>query len=162
MQAELMSNRLEIAKDLTFWLPIGSERLVRCGKRIGVVMAKGFYSLVQYCPNRFRAEAVNIGLVLVCVEPHDVRVRITDRFDRVCKLFSMEESELNDLRFSSVSLQSRIESSRDQFVSADDLQSFAAARANDIRMTEPRLAKLTDTDQDFDRLYADLVDAEDT
>jgi len=125
-------------------------------------MAKGFYSLVQYCPNRFRAEAVNIGLVLVCVEPHDVRVRITDRFDRVCKLFSMEESELNDLRFSSVSLQSRIESSRDQFVSADDLQSFAAARANDIRMTEPRLAKLTDTDQDFDRLYADLVDAEDT
>jgi hypothetical protein len=74
----------------------------------------------------------------------------------------MEESELNDLRFSSVSLQSRIESSRDQFVSADDLQSFTTARANDIRMTEPRLAKLTDTDQDFDRLYADLVDAEDT
>jgi len=125
-------------------------------------MAKGFYSLVQYCPNRFRAEAVNIGLVLVCIEPHDVRVRITDRFDRVRRLFSMEKSEIKDIKFSSDSLQSRIESSREQFVSADDLLSFAAARANDIRMTEPRLAKLTDIDQDFDRLYADLVDAENT
>jgi hypothetical protein len=125
-------------------------------------MAKGFYSLVQYCPNRFRAEAVNIGLVLVCAEPHAVRVRMTDRFDRVRRLFSMDKSELKDLKFFSDSLQSRIEYSRDQFHSADDLLSFAAARANDIRMTEPRLAKLTDIDQDFGRLYADLVDAEKT
>jgi hypothetical protein len=125
-------------------------------------MAKGFYSLVQYCPNRFRAEAVNIGLVLVCVEPHAVRVRMTDRFDRVRKLFSMEKSDVKDIKFSSDSLRSRIESSVDQFVSAEDLLSFAAARANDLRMTEPRLAKLMDIDQDFDRLYADLVDAENT
>jgi len=87
-------------------------------------------------------------------------VRMTDRFDRARKLFRMEKSDLKDIKFSADSLRSRIESSTDQFVSADDLLSFAAARANDIRMTEPRLAKLTDIDQDFDRLYADLVDAE--
>jgi hypothetical protein len=120
-------------------------------------MAKGFYSLVQYCPNRFRAEAVNVGLVLLCVEPHAVRVRMTDRFDRVRKLFAIEKSELKDVKFSMESLRSRIESSVEQFVSADYLLSFAAARANDIRMTEPRLTKLTDIDQDFDRLYTDLV-----
>lgn len=125
-------------------------------------MAKGFYSLVQYCPNRFRAEAVNIGLVLLCVEPHAVRVRVTERFDRVRKLFSMKKADLRDIKFSADSLSNRIESSIDQFVSADDLTTFAAARANDIRMTEPRLAKLTDIDQDFDRLYTDLVDAENT
>jgi len=125
-------------------------------------MAKGFYSLVQYCPNRFRAEAVNVGLVLLCVEPHAVRVRMTDRFDRVRKLFAIEKSELKDVKFSMESLRSRIESSVEQFVSADYLLSFAAARANDIRMTEPRLTKLTDIDQDFDRLYTDLVDAEST
>ena len=33
-------------------------------------MARAFYSVVQYVPDRFRAEAVNIGLVLLRLEPH--------------------------------------------------------------------------------------------
>jgi hypothetical protein len=123
-------------------------------------MAKGFYSLVQYCPNRFRAEAVNIGLVLLCIEPHAIRVRITDRLDRVRKLFAIEKSEARNLQLANDSFRNRIESSQDQFLTPEDLSSFAAARANDIRMTDPRLARLTNIDQDFDRLYAELVDAE--
>lgn len=123
-------------------------------------MAKGFYSVVQYCPNRFRAEAVNIGLVLLCVEPHAVRVRMTEKFDRVRKLFAIEKSELKNLKLSTDSLLCRIESSVDQLLTAEDLSSFAASRANDIRLTEPRLSKLIDVDQDFERLYAELVDAE--
>ncbi|MGH7140686.1 MAG: DUF3037 domain-containing protein [Pirellulales bacterium] len=40
-------------------------------------MARGFYSVVQYCPDRFRAETVNVGLVLLCVDPHALRVKMT-------------------------------------------------------------------------------------
>ena len=44
-------------------------------------MARGFYSVVQYCPDPFRAEAVNVGLVLLCAEPH-AAARADDRQSR--------------------------------------------------------------------------------
>ena len=62
-------------------------------------MAIGFYSVVQYCPDRFRAEAVNVGLVLLCVDPHAVRVKMTSNHDRVRKLFAISKPDLKNLKF---------------------------------------------------------------
>ena len=61
-------------------------------------MAKGFYSVIQYCPDRFRAEAINVGLVLLCLDPHAVRVQMTRKFDRVCRLFAIAEPDLVSLK----------------------------------------------------------------
>jgi hypothetical protein len=121
-------------------------------------MARGFYSVVQYCPDRFRAEAVNVGLVLLCLEPHAVRVRMTGNHERVRKLFSIARPELKNLKLSTDGLTSRIEKSVDELRTAEDLAAFAASRANDLRLTEPRLAKLDDVDADFERLFAQLVE----
>lgn len=120
-------------------------------------MARGFYSVVQYCPDRFRAEALNVGLVLLRLEPHAVRVRMTDNFDRARKLFAMAKPEVTNLKLASHGLTSRIEKSVDEFHTYEDLAAFAASRANDLRLTEPRLAKVTDIDADFERLFAELV-----
>src|SRR5262245_32310453 len=114
-------------------------------------MARGFYSVVQYCPDRSRAEAVNVGLVLLCVDPHAVRVRMTDKHDRVRKLFGATKPALKNLRLATDGLQSRIEGCETDFKSEEDLASFAASRANDLRLTEPRLVKLDDVDADFER-----------
>jgi hypothetical protein len=121
-------------------------------------MARGFYSLVQYCPDRSRAEAVNVGLVLLCLDPHAVRVRMTSNHRRVQKLFSIARPGLEDLKISTNGLLSRIENSKDELRTSDDLAAFAATRANDLRLTEPRLAKLKDIDEDFERLYTELVE----
>lgn len=121
-------------------------------------MARGFYSLVQYCPNRFRAEAVNVGLVLLRQEPHAVRVRMTTRYDRLRKLFEVTRPQLKDLKLTLCGLKSRIENSTGEFRTSEELAAFAASRANDLRLTEPRLAKLADIEQDFDRLFSELVD----
>ncbi len=56
-----------------------------------MTMASGFCSVVQYCPDRFRAQAVNVGLVLLCVDPHAVRVKMTGNHDRVRKLFAISK-----------------------------------------------------------------------
>jgi len=125
-------------------------------------MARAFYSVVQYCPNRFRAEAVNVGLVLLCVDPHAVRVKITGNYDRVRKLFSIAKPELTNLKLSTHGLTSRIEKSIDELRTSEDLAGFAASRANDLRLTEPRLAKLDDIDGDFERLFAQLVEQHST
>lgn len=118
---------------------------------------RAFYSLVQYCPDRFRAEVVNVGLVLLCLNPHEVRVKMTTKRDRVRKLFAVARPELENLKVAMHGLQSRIENSANQFRTMEDLAAFAASRANDLRLTEPRLAKLENMDADFERLFASLV-----
>lgn len=125
-------------------------------------MARGFYSVVQYCPDRFRAEAVNVGVVLLCVDPHAVRVRMTRNHDRVRRLFSISKPELKNLKLSTHGLSSRIEKSTDELRTPEDLAAFAASRANDLRLTEPRLAKLDDIETDFERLFVQLVEQHST
>ncbi len=121
-------------------------------------MARGFYSVVQYCPDRFRAEAVNIGLVVLRLEPHALRVRMTRNFDRARRLFGIGARELKNLAFSASGLKSRIEHSVEEFRTADDLAAFVASRANDLRLTSPRLAVLDNLEADFERLFSQLVD----
>jgi hypothetical protein len=125
-------------------------------------MARGFYSVVQYCPDRFRAEAVNVGLVLLCVDPHALRVKMTSNHDRVRKLFAIRKPDLKNLKFSTDGLTSRIENSTDELRTSEDLSAFAASRANDLLLTEPRLAKLGNFDDDFERLFAQLVEQHST
>ncbi|MGO8747172.1 MAG: DUF3037 domain-containing protein [Thermoguttaceae bacterium] len=121
-------------------------------------MARGFYSVVQYVPDRFRAEAVNIGLVLLRLEPHAIRVRMTCNFDRARRLFRIGPHELTNLAISASGFKSRIENSAQEFRTADDLAAFAASRANDLRLASPRLAVLENFGPDFERLFSELVD----
>lgn len=121
-------------------------------------MARCFYSVVQYCPDRFRAETVNVGLVLLCPNPHTVRVRMTSKHDRIRKVFGISKPALKDLALSTAGFETRVKKSRADLRTAEDLAAFAASRANDLRLTEPRLARLEDAEQDFERLFGELVE----
>ena len=120
-------------------------------------MTRGFYSVIQYVPDRFRAEAVNLGLVLLCPDPHSLRFRLSTTFDRVERLFRTNDSELANLKLSVQSMHARLASLTTTLRTVDELTVFAASRGNDIRLTEPRLAKLESIDADFERLFASLV-----
>ena len=125
-------------------------------------MARGFYSVVQFCPDRFRAEAVNVGLVLLSIDPHALRVKMTGNYDRIRRLFAIGKPELKNLKVSTHGLSSRIEESADELRTSEDLAAFAASRANDLRLTEPRLAKLDNVEDDLERLFAQLVEQHST
>jgi hypothetical protein len=73
-------------------------------------------------------------------------------------LFRIGKPDLTNLKLSTQGLTSRIEHSVDELRTAEDLAAFAASRANDLRLTEPRLAMLRDFDDDFERLFAQLVE----
>jgi hypothetical protein len=117
-------------------------------------MANGIYSLIQYCPNRFRAEAVNVGLAVVCSDSKRLRVRLTTQFDRAQRLFGISKSEIDNLKLAAKAIQNRIE----KLQTHEELSAFACSRANDLRLTTPRIAKIKDVDADFERLFSDLVD----
>lgn len=119
---------------------------------------RAFYSVVQYVPDRFRAEAVNVGLVLLQLEPHAIRSRMTDNFDRVQRLFRSARRDLKNLEFSIASLNNRVENSPCEFRTEKELSAFAASRANDLRLTHPRLTMLENLEADFERLFSALVE----
>ncbi len=120
-------------------------------------MARAFYSVVQYCPDRFRAETVNVGLVLLRPEAPRPAPRMMGNLDRVRKLFGIAKPEVKNLRLSISALGLGIEDGVNDFRTCEDLSAFAAAQANDLRLTEPRLAVVDNFDEDFERLFSQLA-----
>lgn len=121
-------------------------------------MARGFYSVVQYCPDRFRAEAVNVGLVLLRLEPDALRMRMADNHDRVRRLFAINQRDSTNLKMFTDNMTFRIKNSAEELRTRDDLAAFAASLANDLRLTQPRLAIIENFDADFERLFSQLVE----
>ncbi len=47
---------------------------------------RGYYSLIQFCPNPSRAEAVNLGVLLFCPEAGFIGARTSATNQRAAKL----------------------------------------------------------------------------
>ncbi len=122
--------------------------------------SEAYYSVIQYCPDRFRAEAVNVGVVLYDPHARCIRARVTANHSRVRKVFGTSGRALQSLKLAKQALESRINASNSDVNSVDELRSFIATRANDLRMIEPRLVKVTNFDSDLERLYFNLVELE--
>ena len=118
---------------------------------------RAFYSVIQYCPDRFRAEAVNVGLVLYREDPRFLRAKIIDNHRRVSRLFGISGKELANLRFAEEGLAYRLNERGEDIASLDDLTAYINTRANDLRLTEPRLSVVSDIEADFARLFAKLA-----
>jgi hypothetical protein len=118
---------------------------------------RAFYSVVQYCPDRFRAETVNVGLVLYRESPRFLRARIIDNHRRAKRLFGISGQALATLRLSEQNLLYRLNEGGEDISTLDDLKAFVATRANDLRLTEPRLSIVTDIESDFARLFTQLA-----
>ena len=123
---------------------------------------RAFYSVVQYCPDRFRAETVNVGVVLYREEPRFLRARIIDNHRRAKRVFGVSGKALATLRLAEQNLLYRLNERGEDISSLDDLKAFIATRANDLRLTAPRLSVVSEIEADFARLFAQLATDEGT
>lgn len=85
---------------------------------------------------------------------------MTNNFEIMKTFFNYSDSDLINVKFSVDGFEHRVNSSKDEFLTEDDLNGFIASRANDILPTELRLAKITDFDVDFERLFKQIVERE--
>ena len=74
-------------------------------------------------------------------------------------MFRIRGPELQRLCVAAKAIESRVEKSQSTLLTVEELQQFINTRANDIRITEPRLAKIGAIDEDIARLFNQLVDA---
>jgi hypothetical protein len=120
-------------------------------------MSKGYYSLVQYCPDLSRLEVANIGVLLFCPEQAFLQARLTQNNERISHFFGREGHDWKQISSFKKGFEARVENEKTQVSSLDDLRVFIDRRANLIHLTPPRPMKVSDSATDLDRLFDELI-----
>jgi len=118
---------------------------------------KGYYSVIQYCPDRSRMEAANIGVLLLCPDVGFVKARTAAGNDRIRRFFKGQEIDLARVNAAKRAIERRVEIDRESFQTPDDLVRFMDTRGNDILLTSPRPMKVGDPDAELAALFDELV-----
>lgn len=119
--------------------------------------AKGYYSLVQYCPDLSRLEAANVGVILFCPELRYIRARIAQGNDRIRRFFGSEDVDWVRVNSTKTAIEKRLEVEAEFFKVLEDFENFVSTRANEIQISPPRPMKVTDPNKDLTELFDKLV-----
>lgn len=118
---------------------------------------RGYYSLIQFCPDSSRLESVNVGVLLFCPEAHFLAARTTAANHRAAQLVGRDGLDKSALNSAKRAIERRLNVDRESFQTLEDLQHFVASRGNVLKLTDPRPIKVFDPQNDLDALFAELV-----
>lgn len=117
---------------------------------------KGYYSLIQYCPDRTRMETANVGVLLFSPGWSFLDIRLTSSFARIKGFFRGTDFDAKRLQATLESFRQRIEGARQQIRTEEDLVLFIGTRANEIVLTPPRPIKVGNPTEELDGLCQEL------
>ena len=120
-------------------------------------MIKGYYSIIQYCPDLSRLESANIGVILFCPDERFIRAKTCAGNDRIRRFFGSEQRDWERIAVIKSSVEKRLVNDAGSFQTLEDLERFRATRANDIQLTPPRSLLLDNPLAELDRLYEELI-----
>ncbi len=118
---------------------------------------KGYYSLIQYCPDLTRLEAATVGVVLFCPDAHFIRARTASSNQRIRRFFGSQDCDWQQINAVKAAIEERLEAEGEQFRKLEDFEQFAATRANEIQLTAPRPMKVFHPEQDLELLFRRVV-----
>jgi hypothetical protein len=102
----------------------------------------GYYSLIQYCPDASRLEAVNVGVALLCPGLNYLGVKLTANTDRAVKRFGRAAVQPRSLKAAEEAIKVRLTRDADRPATLEEFQKFVDTRANELLLTQPRPMKL--------------------
>lgn len=118
---------------------------------------RGYYSLVQYCPDASRAEVANIGVLLFVPEAQFIKVRLSDNNKRIKRFFGKDSFNPRMISAAGDALVAQLTVEKEAFEVAADLQNFIASQANEVVLTEARAITVEQPHADLEALYQELV-----
>lgn len=119
--------------------------------------SKGYYSLIQYCPDLGRLEAANIGVLLFSPERRFLRALTTRNNSRIIRFFGSEGHDWVRINSFKKGLEDRILLENADIKNLDDLQRFIDQRANLLQITPPRPMKVTDPEKELHELFKEFL-----
>ncbi len=121
--------------------------------------AKGYYSLIQYCPDLGRLEAANIGVLLFCPERYFLKALTSNSNRRISRFFGKEGHDWVRINSFKKGLEDRIAIEGREILTLDQLEKFIAGRANLLQITTPRPMKVNDPQEDLEALFKEFMRA---
>lgn len=118
---------------------------------------RGYYSLIQFCPDASRAEAANVGVILLCPDLSYLGHRLAAGNDRVRRFFRSRDLDLEQVNQAKGALRDRLETAKADLLSPEALAQFAATRANALVVTPPRPVRVDDAEAELAVLFEHLV-----
>ena len=118
---------------------------------------RGYYSIMQYCPDASRGEAANVGVALFCPEQRFLEVRVAESNDRIARFFGRSSFDAARVNNAKQAMANRLHKERDQFHTLEDWTRFVETRANDIVLTLPRPMKVINPAVELEELFIELV-----
>lgn len=116
---------------------------------------KGYYSIVQYCPDLSRLEAANIGVLLFCPESGFLKVLTSANNGRIIRFFGSAGHDWKQINTIKSGLQDRLD--KEGIRTVDELQHFVATRANSLQLTPPLPVKVQDPEKELRELFREIV-----
>ncbi len=118
---------------------------------------KGWFSIIQFCPDPNRLESANIGVLLFCPSLDFLDVRIASDNERIKTFFGSQGFHLKLIDSFKKGLQERIHKEHKNIVDHEQLLDFVDRRANEIRISTPRSIRVTEPAKQLDELFSELV-----
>jgi hypothetical protein len=118
---------------------------------------KGYYSIIQYCPDLGRVEAANVGVLLFCPESRFLKALTATRNSRIIRFFGSEGHDWKRINLFKRGLADRLENEAAGIRTLADLQQFIATRANVLQITAPNPVKVTDPEQTLLELFEEII-----
>jgi Protein of unknown function (DUF3037) len=118
---------------------------------------KGFFSIVQYCPDLDRGESANVGVVLVVPEASFLGVKFSDDNEGPKQRFGKETFDDARLAVAKHALEGRLREEGTSWSSSDELLKFGKKEGNHLLLSTPRVILAVDPKAELDELYQRLV-----
>lgn len=116
--------------------------------------SRGYYCLIQYCPNRSRLETINLGVLLFCPELKFLGTKLLQENERAKTLLGGDDKTIDSEKNA---LLDRLDLQHDRLQTVQDLIHFCDTRANDMIITKPRPIKIEDPNTELLSLFLELV-----
>lgn len=118
----------------------------------------GYYSLIQFCPDRSRLEAANVGVLLFCSSLDYLDLRLSEDCERIQRFFGKNSFDSGRVEAIMRAFAHRLRSARPTLKSVDALDQFRQTQANALLLTPLRPVKIKQADDDLKALFSELVE----
>jgi hypothetical protein len=121
------------------------------------VPARGFFSVVQFCPDLDRGECANVGVILVVPSHGFLDVCLSKDNEGPKQRFGRDAYDDTRLTVAKKALEGRLRYEGKEWRGPEDLQRFAKREGNHLMLATPKLILVETPQADLEELYHRLV-----
>jgi len=121
---------------------------------------RGFFSVVQFCPDLDRGECSNVGIVLAVPGLGFLDVRFSEDNEGPKRRFGREAYDDDRLTIAKKGLEGRVRDDGKAWNAPEDLQHFAKKEGNNLVLATPKVILVENPAAELDELYQRLVHVE--